>query len=184
MAVDFVVADYMSGLQRLLDRQGVNVRVDGFVGKRDFEKLRNCAVAEFTIESLRTSSTGALRELSGQLTANLIVMQHLLDDQAEAETFQLALDVATSLVDETEDALEPALRGGSIQVTSIDPIQLDDVMRLRVSSYMITYTHEIRIKRVNEIADPAPPVVLLYSRDPKIGAPHSSEYTHFSPEDL
>jgi hypothetical protein len=186
MPTSFDVETYKTGLQTLLDRQSVAAKVVGLVQEREYDKLRDGPVVEFSVESFRTSSTGAFRQLDGTLTGNLLVMVRLADSAAEASAFELALDVATALVDEIdpedEDA-EPVFAAGPISVVSIEPAQPDGALQHRVASYLITYEQDLRIRRTNVIAESQTIDTLFVGRAPDIGIGHEDDYTQLPPED-
>lgn len=190
MPADFVVATYCAGLQQLLDARSVPARVAVFdVDKRDFAKLGDGAIAEFGVEQFPCTPTGIARELRGVLSAYLLVMVQLKDDEAEARAFELALDVATALLTETDPELSselqlPAVRGGPIMVTSVEPSPPDGALSVRVAAYMVRYDQDLLIRRLDQPTPPLAPVATLIGRPPNIGTGHEEDYRLPPPLDL
>jgi len=175
VATNFTARDYVEGLQTLLDRHSVGVTVEGFSQRRDFAKFTT-PIAEFQIDSLQTSANGALRQLDAVLTAGLLVMVRLDDDQAEEAVLELALDVATALVDELEPGDEPVMPAGPIMVTGIEPEQPDGALLHRVAAYLVTFEQQWRIVRTNAIEEPASLERLYVGRVPDVGTGHEGDY--------
>jgi hypothetical protein len=184
MATTFNPAAYRTGLQTLLDRQGVAVTVKAFEPERSWEKLAGGPVAELVIEQCLMSQTGALRELDVVMSAGLLVILKLNDDQAEENAFALALDVATGLVDEVDaDDPEavPVFAGAPIDVTNVEPEALEGALQNRCAAFLVSFEHAFRVRRTNEIAEPAQPTGLLVGRAPNIGEGHEGDYRQIVP---
>ena len=184
MATNFVARDYVNALQALLNRHEIPIKVEGFTQKRDFAKFGELAVAELQIESLQTSPTGELRELDAVLTAGLLVMVRLDDDEAEEAALELALDVATALIDELpEEVPLPLMAAGPIQVSSIEPEYPDGALQYRVAGYLITFEQQWRIVRSNNVIyDPPQISTLFLGKDPDVGIAHEADYVQLVPE--
>ena len=171
MATNFSSEAYVAALQTLLDRHEVGVVVSGFRAGRDYDKIDE-PIAELMIDSLPVTATGGLRELDGILSGALLVMRRLNDDEAEAHAFELALDVATALVDEValdelgEPVAPPVMAAGPIRVTGIEPEQPDGALRSRTVGYLVTFEQAWRIRRTNQPAEPAPLTHLRVGRSP------------------
>lgn len=184
MATTFSADEYIEALQTLLDRQGTVITVKGFAPERAWEKLADGPVAELMIEQCQTSPTGALRELDVVMSAGLLVLRKLDEGEAEAKAFELALDVATSLVDEVDpddpDA-EPVFAGAPIAVTGIEPEALEGALQHRVVAFLVSFEHAFRVVRTNAIAEPAQPTGLLLGRAPNIGEGHEGDYRQILP---
>lgn len=184
MATNFVARDYTVALQALLDRHEIGVKVEGFAQKRDFTKFGETPIAEFQIDSLQTSPTGALRELDVELSAGLLVMVRLDEDEAEEKALELALDVATALIDELpEETAVPLMAAGPIMVTSIEPEYPEGALQYRVVGYLITFSQQWRIVRTNNVIfDPPEISVLHVGLVPKVGLAHEGDYRQIVPD--
>lgn len=183
MGTNFSAAAYREGLQELLDRQEVKVTVKAFEPERSWEKLKDGPVAELVIEQALASQTGELRTLDIALSAGLLVLCKLNEDAAEESVFELALDVATSLVDEVEPGGTPVFKGGPINVTGIEPETLDGALQNRVVGFLVSFEHMFRVRRSNEIEEPAQPTGLYLGRAPNVGEGHEGDYRNVLPED-
>lgn len=176
---NFDVARYLEGLRTLMQRQGVDVAVRGFEENRDDVKLEGPTV-EFADESIVIEQS-VPRALDVLLTGNLIVMLRADVAGAEGAVLELALDVATSLVDETEHETEIApvfgvLGGTPIRVLRVEPFTLDGPLGVRTVSRLITYEQGLRISRNNHAPDPAALKHVHVGRVPKVGPPHAGDY--------
>lgn len=186
MPTSFSGAAYVAAIQTLMDRQGVDVKVSGWTPGNIRDKFRAGAgntyrpIAELMIEDCQLSATGGLRELDGELSAGLIVIQRLRDADSELDAFELALDVATALVDEI-DLLEdpeavPVFPGAPIQVTGVEPFALEGALEERAAAFLVRFEHSVRVRRMNQPSDPAQPVGLYAGRAPNVGADHIDDY--------
>lgn len=179
----FDANEYIVGLQTLLDRHSVAVKVTGFSYDEDFGRFAQGPVAELLIESFDTEPTGVPRQLAGTLRAGLLVSQKLTRPNAEVEVFELALNVATALWDELaadDDAdsitgdLPPVHAGGPITVTGVEPAPFDghrqgNAMANRVAAYLVTFEQSWRIVRKIQPAEPAQPTTLFAGLSPLTG---------------
>ena len=181
MATSFSASAYVAALQTLMNRQGVAITIRGFAPGDVVDKLKDGPFGELMIESLATSPSGALRELDGTLSAGLLVVRRLDVDEAEAAAFELALDVATALVDEVELDEQPVMAGGPILVSDIEPMELDGSLEHRVVAYLIRYEQQIRVQRLNRIPEPARPNGIRIARAPSVGPEHIDEYRRIVP---
>jgi hypothetical protein len=181
---NFDAQAYMAGLQTLLDRRSVAVTVTGFSYDEDFGRFAQGPIAELVIEGFETSSMGVPRQLAGTLRAGLLVSKRLTTPNAESEVFELALSVATALWDElAEDSEDDSISGdvppvhaaGPINVTGIEPAQLDgtgrnaNALANRLISYLVTFEQQWAIVRQVQPSDPAQPTTLLSARSPLTG---------------
>lgn len=194
MATNFASAAYVTALQTLLDRHAVPVKVRGFRPGRDYEKFADDdgspidAIAELVIDGFASSSPGVFRSLDGTLSAGLLVLRKLNDDEAEEVALELAFDVATALVDEIgfdsegEPDGEPVMAAGPILVTGVEPEQPDGAMRNRVCGWLVSFQQAWRITRTNQPSEPAPLTTLYLGREPNVGEDHVDDYRQVVPE--
>lgn len=172
MATNFASAAYLVDLQELLDRHNVGVTVRGFRPGRDYNDL-DTAVAELVIDDIPCGANGAQRSLDGVLNAGLLIMRRLDADEAEEAALELAVDVATALIDECEDEdgepLTPVMGAGPIIVTNIAPEQPDAVLRNVVCGWLVSFQQQWRFTRTNQRPAPAAPVSLLAALGPDFG---------------
>jgi hypothetical protein len=133
---------------------------------------------------LQTSLTGALRELDVVLTAGLLVMVRLDEDEAEEKALELALDVATALIDELpEEAPVPLMAAGPIIVSSIEPEYPDGALMHRVAGYLITFSQQWRVVRVNSVIDDPPQISNFHvGLVPNVGLDHVGGYRQLVPD--
>lgn len=181
MATDFSAKGYIQGLQKLMNLQGVKIRVQGFeTVARDYDKMSEGPIAELQIDEFPTEATGELGSIDGTLTASLIVMMKLNTTQSEADCFQLALDVATALTCDASDRDgNPLFRAGPFQLKGIEPEVPDGALLHRVVAFAVSYEQQMRISRA-QTGDGLVTGVFL-GRDPDVGEGHEDDYTQIYP---
>lgn len=181
MPTSFSAAAYVAALQKLMDQQGVEVTVQGFTPGKLPEKLKNGPIAELVIDAFPCGPSGVLRELDGTLEAGLLVVRRLDAAEAEALAFELALDVATALVDEVEPDGTPVMAAGPIIVRDIEPTDLDGALEYRAVAFLVRYEQQIRIRRTNQPSVPTVPNKIFVGRYPDVGEAHVDDYRQIVP---
>lgn len=183
MGISFDPDEYRAALQTLLERQGVAITVKAFNPERAWEKLQDGPIAELMIEDAQFSQTGAPRELDVALSAGLLVLYKLNEDEAEEKAFVLALEVSTSLIDEQPDGEPPVFEGGPIIARGVEPESPDGALANRVVAWLVRFDHAFRVRRLNTITEPAQPTGLYLGRKPNVGEGHEGDYKKIWPRE-
>ena len=179
VATNFTAQAYIAQLQALLDAQSVAATVYGLGRDRDVVKLADGRAVELQIDDFALETTGSFRELHGTLHASLLCIVRLDADTSEVDAFELAVDVATSLTDETTEGV-PLMHAGPIQVTGVQPDTLDPRVDAHVACYSVSYQQEITIRRNVQPSDTAVTEVFL-GQDPTASNP--ANYDQIVPEE-
>lgn len=179
MNTTFVAREYVQALQALMDRQEVDITVKGFEPNRDLSTLGARPAAILQIDSFDVVPSNMPRTIDGTLTATLLVMVRLDSDKAEEAAFELAADVATSLVDEAPEGI-PTIKGGPIVVRSIQPEVLDGAAEARIACFAVEYEQEISISRVNQPVE-YPITTFFLGKEPLVGPAHVDDYEQLVP---
>lgn len=160
---------YVNKLAELLTVRAPGVRVEGLKPQRHPDSLRDGALVEVEIERFEGQATGIASTLDGELFGSLVVTRKASTEEAEAELFDLTLEIATVLQDlRGQGAIGPA------QVLSVEPEPLEEPLQRRCVSWRISFVQQLRIVQAGQPGEGVPYSTLY-------GAGNGSEHERLVP---